>query len=239
MKKARNYHLTTELLSEYSAAALKNAAELLEEATLLEAHGHAARAYFLAIASIEETGKAIQAFQAQGRNLSDSAVSLRLKRSFEDHSQKITAAFIPWLSTSSNVRETAEAAAALTIDLKFGREPSMYTDISPDGATVQTPTSLVRRLAGSECVRLARDCLTHTIAHFERHAPPRTTRAQDKLFAMKPALLQRIMNTHHFWEFYISRMEAGDRSYEDAVIQYNDNYFSKGVSLTLEGSSGT
>jgi len=80
------FKFTVDLLREYSAAALHNANELLREASLLCTNGHAARAYFLAVASIEETGKALQAFDAQGRNLADSAVSAKLRRSMEDHS---------------------------------------------------------------------------------------------------------------------------------------------------------
>ena len=81
------FRFTVDLLREYCAAALQNAGELLEEASLLYANGHAARAYFLAVASIEETGKALQAFDAQGRNLADSAVTAKLRRSM-DHSQR-------------------------------------------------------------------------------------------------------------------------------------------------------
>jgi len=66
--------LTPELLREYSGAALDNASELLAEATLLLQHGHRARSYFLAVASIEETGKALMAFDGQGRNLADPVV---------------------------------------------------------------------------------------------------------------------------------------------------------------------
>ena len=73
--------LTPALLRAYSAAALQNASELLEEALLLRDNGHMARAYFLAVACIEETGKALQAFDAQNRNMSDPAVCTKLKDS--------------------------------------------------------------------------------------------------------------------------------------------------------------
>jgi hypothetical protein len=72
--KNRDYQLTGELLREYRDAALVNAQALLEEAALLLAHGHHARAYFLAASCIEEAGKAVQAFEGLGRNLEDSAV---------------------------------------------------------------------------------------------------------------------------------------------------------------------
>lgn len=80
--------LTTELLQSYSEAALNNADELIIEAELLHDHKHIARAYFLAVASIEEGGKALLAFDSKNRNLSDPAVRIKLKRSMENHGQK-------------------------------------------------------------------------------------------------------------------------------------------------------
>ena len=72
-------NLTATLLLSYSEAALRNADELLSEASLLRDHDHMARAYFLAVACIEEAGKALLAFDAQNRNLSDPAVCTKLK----------------------------------------------------------------------------------------------------------------------------------------------------------------
>ena len=98
--KNRNYSLTTALLRQYCDAALINAQNILNEANLLLQNNHFTSAYFLAVAAIEEIGKSVQAFDGMGRNLKDSAVSNKLKLQFEDHSQKITAAFIPWLMAS-------------------------------------------------------------------------------------------------------------------------------------------
>ena len=53
------FRFTVELLREYSVASLNNAEELIEEASLLYERNHIARAYFLAVASIEEIGKAL------------------------------------------------------------------------------------------------------------------------------------------------------------------------------------
>jgi AbiV family abortive infection protein len=82
--------LTSDLLRDYGLAALANASELMAEATLLHDHGHFARAYFLAVAAIEETGKAFIAFDGRGRKLLDPAVASKLKRALEDHRSKIT-----------------------------------------------------------------------------------------------------------------------------------------------------
>ncbi|WP_282029502.1 AbiV family abortive infection protein [Paracoccus marcusii] len=81
--------MTKLLLQHYSEAALRNADDLIAEATLLRDHDHMARAYFLAVACIEEAGKALLAFDSQNRDLSDPAVCTKLKRSMENHGDKI------------------------------------------------------------------------------------------------------------------------------------------------------
>ena len=73
--------LTPQLLRDYSLAALANASELVAEALVLYKHGHFARAYFLAVASIEETGKAWAAGGPQkytGRSMRDSHQHLNI-----------------------------------------------------------------------------------------------------------------------------------------------------------------
>ncbi len=59
--------MTAEFLRSYSEAALRNADELRVEASLLRDHDHMARAYFLAVACIEEAGEASFGFDAQNR----------------------------------------------------------------------------------------------------------------------------------------------------------------------------
>lgn len=225
MKKARTYALTVELLQRYSAAALQNATELLEEASLLQTHGHKARAYFLAVASIEETGKAQLAFDAQGRRLRDSAVASKVRKSFEDHSSKITSAFTPWLLASSDVTKSAEAAIKLMVALKFGREPSMYTDVDETGESAQLPSVVVRSEASKDCVRLARDCLAHARRHIETSQPLLTTPAQDGFFAMKGAITRELLSTEDFWEFHIDRIKAGVNKLEESVVEYHKRHY--------------
>jgi len=227
MQKFRDYTLTVDLLKRYCSAALQNAAELLEEAALLEANGHQARAYFLAVASIEETGKVQLAFDAQGRKLDDSAVASKVRKSFEDHSPKITAAFAPWLMASSDVVSSAKAAMQLIVDLKFGREPSMYTDVREDGVTVQSPSTAVRLIAAQDCVRLARDCLAHARSHISTKQPARTTRAQDEFFAMKSRVTRELLNNEEFWEFHIDRLKSGFNKFEESVTLYHRQYYQK------------
>jgi AbiV family abortive infection protein len=100
-KKPRGYPLTPELLLQFRDAALANADDLIIEAGTLSQSAHHARAYFLAVAAIEEIGKAVQAAQGLARNLSDAAVRTKLQIQFEAHYNKATSAFIPWMLTES------------------------------------------------------------------------------------------------------------------------------------------
>ena len=138
---------------------MTNAGELLEEASVLLSKGHKARAYFLSVAAIEEAGKAVLALDGQGRNLRDSAVTAKLRRAMEDHSQKLTAAFTPILLSSPYLAKAVMPLVDLMIHLKHGREPSMYTDINYVDCKVNVPSVVVRDTAAQDCVRLGRDCL--------------------------------------------------------------------------------
>lgn len=226
--KDRNYELTPDLISQYLDSALFNAQALLEEAALLLAHGHYARTYFLSASSIEEAGKAVQAFEGLGKNLRDPAVTQRLKLQFEDHSQKVTSAFSPWLQSTPNLREEVMDFVNTMVDLKFGREASMYTDIHAEKAIVTTPQMQVGERTATHCLRLAGTVLSHVRPYAQQSQPKRTTRVQDAFFALRPSVFQKMANTSDFWEYYISRMEQGNATLEAAVTEYNQNYFSKG-----------
>jgi AbiV family abortive infection protein len=227
MKKLRNYTLTIDLLKHYCVAALKNASQLLEEATLLEINGHYARTYFLAVAAIEETGKANLAFDAQCRNLKESAVVNKIKKSFENHSSKINAAFMPWLKNNANNANSMEKALELMVHLKLGREPSMYTDVSEDEVTVQSPENIIRPIAAKDCVRLACDFHKYSSWHITNNKPIRTTRTQDELFAIKSATFNQMLNNIDFWEFYTDSLKNGLNKFEDTVMTYYNQFFKK------------
>jgi AbiV family abortive infection protein len=227
-KKNRDYELTVQLLTEYRDAAIVNARELVAEAGLLLQHGHQARAYFLAVAAIEETGKAVQAFDGMGRNLKDSAVSQRLKIQFGDHSIKINSAFVPWLVASPDIRAEVMSFVNTMIDIGHGRELSMYVDVKPNGGAVSMPGEVVRSIAAENCVRLAKAVLTHATPHVMQIKPKVRTKVQDEFFAFKQAFL-KMANTADFWEYYIFRMEAGDKALEVAVTTYHAQFHSKGM----------
>ena len=222
------FRFSINLLREYGAAALQNASELLDEASLLNRNGHMARAYVLAVASIEETGKALLAFDAQGRNLGDSAVTAKLRRAMEDHSRKITAAFTAMLLATSNIRDSVMPAVELMIHLKRGREPSMYTDINSESYKVQVPAALVRDVAAKDCVRLARDCLNHARKYIAEKKPEIRSRAEDQLFVMKSEQFQEIANTEDFWWYYIAQLESEKRDFPAAVVEYQRDFVLRG-----------
>ncbi len=224
-----NIEFTSELLRDYSLAALANASELIAEALLLYRHGHFARAYFLAVASIEETGKAYLAFDGRGRNLRDSTVLVKLKRSLEDHPQKISSAFVAWLIASPDVRSAVMPMVDLMVQLRYGREPSMYTDIRSDSVQIQVPAEMVRKQAAFDCIRLAADCLSHTQRHIAEKTPQPRTPAEDHLFAMKTGQFQKLLGTGDFWWYYIAQLEAGKTDFAEAVVSYCKTYSSAGL----------
>jgi AbiV family abortive infection protein len=226
--KNRDYQLTPELLQQYRDAALANAQELFEEATLLLQYGHRARAYFLAVASIEEVGKAVQAFDGMGRNLKDSAVAMRLKLQFDDHEQKISSAFLPWLQGSSNLPEVLDKIIDLILNVQHGREPAMYTDIHIDGPSVLIPSVSIRPKTAESCVRLAGDVLARARPYVTQPSPLVKTKSQDALFAMRTAWL-KMAQTKDFWEYLLSRAQAGDTAIETAAIQYHKDYVLKNL----------
>jgi len=225
----RMIKMTAELLHSYSEAALTNADDLLAEASLLYENGHAARAYFLAIACVEETGKALLSFDAQTRNLSDPAVCTRLKRDMENHGRKITYALGRWALGKHDPREGLKVAFDLINDLSEGREPSMYTDLCNSPDRVQTPREVIRSSAARDCIRLASHCLAYAHKHVLEASPLKFSAAHDKLFTMKSAKFQQILSVEDFWWYYISRLKAGQADIAEACLGYEQQHLNTGV----------
>lgn len=234
--KDRQYELTAELLYEYRDASLLNSQALLDESALLLKHAHFARAYFLAAASVEEAGKAVQAYEGLGKNLRDPAVAQRLKLQFEDHSQKITSAFWPLIQATADDEEKIMGLVKMMVDLQFGREASIYADIHAEKLIVTTPQKQIRKKAASDCVRLAGIVLSYARPYAERAELTTTTRLQDLFFSLKPTVFQKMANTADFWWYYIAQMEKGDATLGSAAVEYNTSYLSKGR-LFRPGSS--
>jgi len=226
--------MTADLLRSYSEAALSNAEELLVEASLLRDHGHMARAYFLAVACIEEVGKALQAFDAQNRNLSDPAVRTKLKTGLESHAQKINYALSMWALSSPEPRAALIATLDVIFHIKRGREPSMYSDLRTNPDRVQTPREVVRAAAARDCVTLAEVCLANARQHVSTKTPFQFTSAHDRLFTMKATRFQEMLNMEDFWWYYISRMEAGQQDLAEAVLGYARDHIKTGVNFVRE-----
>ena len=228
---------SADALRQYSHAALANAAELAEEAALLATHSHFARAYFLAVACIEETGKAVLLFEACGRNLKDPAVFSRLIRAWSDHGEKITSAFVPWFFTdAATVRTIALPLADLMTALQNGREPAMYSDIRSDNHQPQLPSQVVREVAARNCIELAEKCLAFARHHLETRTPTQYTREQDQLFSLPRTQYHRIMSNPDFWWFYLEEVEAGRADLSKAIVEYRQRYESLGKKFQASGA---
>lgn len=234
----RGLHLTVDLLAAYRDAAFANAESLAAEAALLLAAGHHARSYFLAVSSIEETGKAVQAADGMRRNLTDPAVRTRLQIQFENHSNKITSAFVPWMAGSTDLRSEAAAFAEIAMHVKNGREPSMYTDFSADGLRVVSPASVVRAVAAESCIRLCRDLLGRAREYIHSGQISPSTRAEDRFFALNQKTFLKMANTADFWEYYIDRIKGGNNALAPAAVSYHDKYLSKGLPYRRETNGG-
>ena len=220
--------MNIEILQRYSSAALENGNLLISEAALLCDHGHYARAYFLAVAAIEEIGKSIIAFDAQGRNLRDPAVVSRINRMLGDHASKIRAAFTGFLV--ADPRKNVGPAIDLILALQRGREPSMYTDLNSD-LSIHIPTVAVRERASGDCVRLAKECLSSATRHVAGSSPTKRSKADDQFFALKSSVAGAIMNTEDFWWYHIARMESGNLDLAESVLTYRNEFLLKNTSF--------
>ena len=226
-EKRRKYIVTPVLLAHYRDAALTNSKALLAESRLLLEHGHRARAYFLAVAGMEEIGKAVLAHDGIGRNLADPAVQHRLRLNFEDHSQKITHAFLPWLLNTPDLREQVMEYVNTMINVKNGRESSMYVDVHNDDAEVVLPADVVREVAAKNCLDLASAVLVHALPYVTHLPPRKRSRAEDLLFSLSQSTFQKMTNTADFWEYYMSRMRLGDMEFETAACEYHRAFFTQ------------
>lgn len=223
-KPSRLPKLTADSLQPYVAAAIENAIALIQEATLLLKAGHKARTYFLAVAAIEEIGKAILAFDGQGRKLNDPAVVTTLLNAMNDHGAKIRAAFTGFIY--SNPRRNLMPAVDLIIALKNGREPAMYTDLRAD-LTIQVPSTVVSLPNAESCVRLANDCLRSAEAHLAKTVPENRSAAENQIYALKEKQFRDILNTEDFWWFYIDQRESGTKDFAEAALAYRNEFILK------------
>ncbi len=234
-KKNRGYQLSSMMLRGYRKAAVDNARELQYEAELLLRNNHYARAYFLAVTSIEEMGKAMQAFDALGRNVRDPAVSARVRLNFEDYPKRMLAAVFHWMQTHPEVREEVMPFIEGLIDSKRTSEPAVYMGIDPHSSKISTPNGVIGPHAARRCVRMAQAIFNNTVVHILDAPPKIRTTAEDEFFAMKPTVLQAMTETEDFWRYYVSCLKTGDAAFEAAVVEYSRLYFAKSIKFKDEG----
>lgn len=129
-----------------------------------------------------------------------------------------------WALSSPQPTDLLKIAMDLIFHIKKGREPSMYSDLRAASSRAQTPGEVVRDSAARDCVRLARNCLAYAQRHVVERTPTKFTTAQDRLFTMKSAKFQELLNTEDFWWYYISRMEVGQDDIAEAVLGYERDY---------------
>jgi AbiV family abortive infection protein len=213
--------LTKQTLLELSVASLDNAAALVDEAETLLSAEHFARAYFLAVAAIEEVGKSALAFGAAGRNLADRQVLKKAWNNLLDHKSKIIAAFGPSLNLTQreNMKEALDTSLELMGSLRRGREPSMYTGILADGS-IQSPKDLVRPVAARDALRLAQHCLARAKEHHANNEPAATTAASDFFYTLSSSKIREIMGQEEFSPFYLERIKGGNISLEEAIYAF-------------------
>jgi len=226
MKKHRKYTLSHELLDKYIDAALCNAGELLDEACDLLLKKHYARGYFLACASIEETGKAFSAFSAMGRNLTNPGIEKKVKETFEDHRSKMLSAFVCLLNKNGITKDDIDKFLKLASDLHVGRERSMYVDIN-DNNEVTEPTKLVRPVAAINAVWLAVSCLETTGKYIAENDPEKFTPSQDKFMTLKKSQLTKMYNTKDFWEYCLFQFTNENSDIIEITSKYHDEYYCK------------
>jgi len=236
MKKERDYELTDELLVSYRDAALDNSQQLIDEAQLLFSKEHYARTYYLALASIEETGKAQILFDAMGRDLNDPGLCKKIKTKIEMHTDKITSAFASWLQKSENKEEAVKEYVDIAVHLKRGREKSMYTDVKSNILGLSKPSDVVRPVAAKDCIHLAVNCLHHTETYIKNNIPRKTRKFEDKLYCINTEKITKMWNTENFWEYYIDQMKQGNNDHAMASVKYYNGYFSKNKTFTSKRS---
>ena len=221
------FRFTDQILNDLSAASLENAEQLISEAKLLLDQVFSPRAYFLAVAAIEEIGKAYLCFESATRNLNDSAVTSKIIKSIENHSIKINSAFHTSIITSKDPRGALKKAVDLMVDLKNGREPSMYTDINYIDSKIYVPNSVIRNKAAKDAVRLAEHCNLTTRSYINNFDPSIKSKIDDGVFGLKSNTFSKLMKHEDFWWYLVDNYENNRLNNNEIILEYHKEYFNK------------
>lgn len=228
MKKIREYELHDEFLKAYGDASLENAQQILNDAKILLNHKSYAIVYFLAVAAIEETGKAYMAFSSRGRNLSNAGLKKKIKEMFENHSQKISSAFASWITKSSKTEESIRNAMELMVQIKSGREKSIYVDVNSDNS-LSIPMKIIRPIVAINSVTVAEKCLYYTRNIILENHPPSFSSFDDKFFCLKGDSFKKLFNNADFAKYVLSELKQQNKKFDFSkiVVTYHDKYFSR------------
>ncbi|WP_298772201.1 AbiV family abortive infection protein [uncultured Shewanella sp.] len=218
------FRFTVNILKDLSLASFDNAKQLIKEANLLLKNDHLARAYFLSVAAIEEVGKAYLCFESSERNLSDSAITSKIIKSIESHSNKINAAFHASILTSKDPKGAVEKALDLMIALKNGREPSMYTDINYIESKIYTPHYVIRDVAAKDSVRLAEYCNFTTRHYINNNEPSEKSKVDDAVFGLKANVFSNLIKKEDFWWYLIDCFENNKVNTNKIILGYHNEY---------------
>jgi len=231
MKQRRTYTITSELLREYIQAAFENSQDLITEAKVLIENRRFARSYFLSCLSIEETGKAFQAWDGLGRNLSNPAVQTTLRKIFQDHPKKNISGLISILLLSQNKdKETFETIADVSAKLIHGREASMYVDVS-DSGKITIPHKIIKEKQAKDTNKLATSALVFTKHYMSSNEPRKCSNIDDRYFELSNKQSWfTILNNKDFGNFYMDEIKnnpANGIYLTEPILKYYDQYFSK------------
>lgn len=237
VNKNKSYNITLELLEEYQEHSLINAKELLSESHLLFQNKKYARSYFLACASIEETGKAYIAFNAKGRTLDN--VKETLKNKFERHSDKLISALTCWLISfeKHDIEKNVMEIVDISIHLQYGRELSMYVDFK-ENKTLSIPSQVVQKQNAVGCIEIADKCFSTTNEYTLNNKPKQTCNLDDKYFNLSPSKISEITNTENFWHYFLDQAQNKSdlANITKYIVRYRESYYCKNKQFLIQDS---
>lgn len=225
-----SYEVCFESLKTLQEASLENALDLLTESKTLFEINHYARACFLAIAATEEIGKAYLAFNGRGRNLTNQAVTRKIKVLIGSHKNKISSAFLGLLANSaidnkSDTNADIDLSLKLMLELQQKREESLYTDIDR-ASKIRRPSVSVDQYTSDRSINIAFMCYQGTLQYLQGKEPPKSSSASDKLFCFKPNVLSEMMS-EDYCRFLIQELKNG-ATHDEAIVTYHDKFWAKG-----------
>ena len=227
--KTKNFNLSLVFLKNYCLEAVINAESLFAESKLLFKHCYYARSYFVAIASIEETGKAVIAFDAQGRKLANSRIATKIRRQLADHAAKINSSFLPWVMCSDDIRRDFLIASSLSLDLSNGRETSLYVDVAVDSANVQSPLKQVSKNNANGCLIVADNVLTAAKEYIKSGKPIVRSTAEDAFLAMSVDEIYEIISLDEFTLYWDNEVRNGRINFVETLTRFHKSKYKKTI----------